>query len=74
MEPCTLEQARAAKRKAKELLQAFTMVNGIGVTSGPSGYAVKVNLERSTTPGEQIPEEIDGVPVVIEIVGPISKF
>ena len=67
-----LEAARAAKSKAVRLLRSNTGVNGIGITRLEGVYAVRVNLERECDPGE-LPTEIDGVPVVIRVVGQIHK-
>jgi hypothetical protein len=67
---CTLEQARAAKEKAKRL---FTASVGVGITRLDEGYAVKVNLRNPLASEETIPKFIDGVPVQVEIVGEIRK-
>ncbi len=66
----TLEQARAAKDKAKEL---FTSNVGVGITRVNDGYAVKVNLRSPLVDKENIPAAIDGVPVQFEVVGKIRK-
>lgn len=66
----TLEQARAAKEKAKRL---FTSNVGVGITRLDDGYAVKVNLRNPVSGDESIPTSIDGVPVQFEVVGEIRK-
>jgi hypothetical protein len=66
----TLEQARAAKEKAKRL---FTSNVGVGITKVNDGYAVKVNLQEPLVDKENIPTAIDGVPVQFEVVGEIRK-
>jgi hypothetical protein len=68
----TLEQARAAKAKVAKLIGKHPDVNGIGVARVGKGYGVKLNLVRGTL-ADQVPGEIDGVPVRVETVGPISK-
>jgi len=66
----TLEQARAAKEKAKTL---FTSNVGVGITRLGDGYAVKVNLRNPMSDEDRIPTSIDGVPVQFEVVGEIRK-
>ena len=70
----TLDEARRAKEKAKGLLAGVQVVNGIGITSDSTGYALKVNLVRPRSPQDEIPSEIDGVPVKTEVVGVIRKL
>jgi hypothetical protein len=71
----TLEQARVAKRKVGEVLgevlgKSATIV-GVGITKVDDEYAVKVNLSSESQ--EELPLEIDGVQLVIEVVGEIKK-
>lgn len=67
---CTLEEARAAKDKAKKLFAANV---GVGIMRVDDGYAVKVNLRQPMEDRENIPSLIDGVPVKFEVVGEIRK-
>lgn len=69
--PPTLEEARRAKVKAESLLSRNRRVNGIGVARLGKGWCVKVNLSGPTR--ALLPEEIDGVPLRIELVGEITK-
>lgn len=62
-------EARAAKRKLAARLREDANVNGIGITRADGGFALKVNLVAS---GSDIPSEIDGVPIRVEVVGPIK--
>ena len=66
----TLEEARAAKDKAKQL---FARNVGVGITKINDGYAVKVNLQEPLVDKENVPTAIDGVPVQFEVVGEIRK-
>jgi hypothetical protein len=66
-----LDEARAAKERAKSLFARRASVVGIGLTRVGDGYGVKVNLEDATAPDAGFPETIDGVPVGIEVVGMI---
>ena len=68
-----LARARAAKEKVKEIAAAIGAVNGIGIAKVAGKYAVKVNLARATAEAEAIPAEVDGVPVIVEVVGRIEK-
>jgi hypothetical protein len=69
----SLEEARAAKRKAVKLLKRHPSVNGVGITRAGKGYAIKVNLVESGAVATKIPVEIDGVPVRSQVVGRITK-
>jgi hypothetical protein len=68
----TLHEARAAKERVKEMLGAREELRGIGITRREDGFALKVNLsERNEV---NIPSEIDGVPVQVEIVGEVRAL
>ena len=67
----SLSQARAAKAKLQTLLRKHPTVNGIGITRLEQGYGVKLNL--SAPRDDRIPDEVDGVPIQVETVGPIVK-
>ena len=69
-----LEAARAVKEKASRIMARFGHVCGVGITRREGVYAVQVNLEDEPTHREQIPEQIDGVPVVVRTVGKIRKL
>lgn len=70
MRPATLERARAAKRHVVELLADLPELEGVGVTFLDDGFAVKVNLRRMPLSCD-IPAEVDGVPILVEVVGPM---
>jgi len=69
----TLEDARSAKAEAKRQFAAKADVVGVGLTKAKTGggYAVKVNVKKKPT--EPVPETVQGVPVVVEVVGTIRK-
>jgi hypothetical protein len=69
----TLEQARAAKKEALRHFEKLGTVVGVGVTRVDGDYAVKVNLRERPPEGVVVPSEIDGVPIRVEVVGPIRK-
>jgi hypothetical protein len=68
----TLEAARAAKEEAKRRFSDRGGIVGIGVTRHGKGYAVKVNLGGGVDPAT-LPQTVNGVPVVFEVVGTIRK-
>jgi len=71
MTPATLERARATRVRVAALLADTAEVVGVGVTFLDDGFAVKVNL-RELPVSCAIPDEIDGVPVIVEVVGRIQ--
>lgn len=68
-----LEAARAAKGKVLSLFARFGQVSGVGITRKGDQYALKVNLESEPDTPVDWPDEIDGVPVVVHVVGQIHK-
>ena len=68
----TIDQARAAKRKALKLFDQQDVV-GIGIARVEGGYGLKVNLQQPLAEQGAVPQEIDGVPIRFEVVGPIRK-
>lgn len=70
--PATIESARAAKEEAKRRLAGRTDIVGIGVTRHGKGYAVKVNLGNAVDTAT-LPQTVNGVPVIFEVVGGIRK-
>lgn len=73
MNPCTLEEVRAAKPHALEIFGAFEELTGVGITRVGEGYGLKVNFSREPSTDEPLPNEVDGVPVRIEVVGSIRS-
>lgn len=65
----TLERARAAKQKLSKILADVAELRGLGIAILADGYGVKVNVARRLA--WNVPAEIDGVPVIVEIVGAI---
>ncbi|MGH9117883.1 MAG: hypothetical protein ACRD0A_08390 [Acidimicrobiales bacterium] len=65
--------ARQAKATVVELLADHEAVNGVGIARTPDGYAVKVNLSRELEPDQALPDIVGGVPVMVEVVGPVRK-
>ena len=70
---CTsLIAAQAAKEQARCRLADVPGLLGIGLTRVGDGYAVKVNLQAAVA-DESLPAELDGVPLVFEVVGAIKR-
>ena len=66
-------EAREAKESARaglELVEGFT---GVGIVKADDGYGLRVNLETGAAI-DDVPDEIDGVPVTVEVVGEIEAY
>ncbi len=63
----------AAKARAQAEFGLKAAVVGVGITRIDGGYGVQVNLGAPPEPDADLPETIDGVPVRVEVVGPIRK-
>lgn len=72
MNAASLAQARAAKARALKIFSRFGDVVGIGLVRLGEGYGVKVNLQ-SQPRKDPMPRSVDGVPVTVEVIGPIRK-
>ena len=69
----SLVRARAATSSAVKAFSKLADVVGIGLTRIGSVYGVKINFSRQPDKSVDIPDEIAGVPVKIEVVGTIRK-
>jgi hypothetical protein len=68
-----LHQARAAKAAVLKTFRRLPNLSGVGITKVGDGYAVKINLREPMPKGTQLPGEVDGLPVTIEITGTLRK-
>lgn len=68
--PSSIEDARRAKSQVMTAVGDDVPVVGVGLTKIGADHAVKVNLAE---PREGLPDRLDGVPVVYEVVGRITK-
>lgn len=73
MSPVSLDDARAVKAKVMEIFGHLAVVVGVGITRINGGYGIKVNLREQPAPGVDLPRTVNGVPVRVEVVGPIRK-
>jgi hypothetical protein len=71
MSHVTREKAQAAKQRVLRRFEALGNVVGVGITRVAGQYGVKVNLSEPVAAGTKLPTEIDGVPVRVEVTGPI---
>lgn len=69
----SLERARAAKQVAKRLFAQDANVVGIGITRVGKGFGLKVNLTSATASPPALPAELEDVPLVVEVVGPLQR-
>lgn len=69
MPQISLDRAQAAKRSALRRFKRLGKVTGVGLTRVKGEYAVKVNLSEPVDPDIEVPTDIDGVPVRVEVTG-----
>ncbi|MEW6351992.1 MAG: hypothetical protein AB1646_23325 [Thermodesulfobacteriota bacterium] len=67
------EEARAEKARALEVFGRIGTVVGVGITRIDGGYGIKVNFREELAPDTELPEDVNGVPVKVEVVGRIQK-
>jgi hypothetical protein len=65
--------ARAAKSALTARLSADPGVVGVGLARGTGGYVVKVDLADAGAAG-RIPGDVDGVPVVTQVIGVVRPL
>lgn len=70
----SLESARAAKQSVAELFAPLVGEEvAVGITRVDDGFGIKVNLTSEPSEDVQLPDEIVGVPVLVEVIGRIRK-
>lgn len=71
----SLEAARAAKERASAVFSPLVGDEvAVGITRlDDEGFGLKVNLTSEPDRGVTLPDEIEGVPVQVEVVGRIRK-
>jgi hypothetical protein len=70
----TLKDAQAAKAQAAQVFRELVGEVAVGITKlADDQFALKVNLTEQPRPGVNLPQEIQGVPVKVEVVGRIRK-
>ena len=69
----TIDDARRAKEKAKDIVSHLDDVVGIGLIEQDGAYAVKINLAHEID-RSQLPGRIDNVAVVWEVTGSVAAL
>ena len=71
----TIESARAAKQAAARIFGPLVGEEvAVGITRlADDGFCLKVNLTSEPAKGVELPDEVEGVPVQVEVVGRIRK-
>ena len=71
----TLRKAQTAKTKALRVFRDLVGHASVGVVPfGDHRYGLKVNIETVPDEGVSLPNNVDGVPVRIEVVGTTHKL
>jgi hypothetical protein len=65
--------ARAAKGALAARLSTEPGVVGVGLARRDSGYVVKVDLADADA-ADRVPGDVDGVPVVTEVIGAVRPL
>jgi hypothetical protein len=65
--------ARAAKSALAARLSTEPGVVGVGLARRDSGYVVKVDLADADA-ADRVPGDVDGVPVVTEVIGAVRPL
>ena len=68
-----LERVRAAKPEAEKIFRALLGEVSIGITRVGEAYGIKVNLTVEPDQAIELPSSVNGIPVCIEVTGPIKK-
>jgi hypothetical protein len=70
----SLEEARAAKSKAAAIFRKLVGEAAVGIEAlGEGRYGLKVNLTSAPDRDASLPQEVDNVPVHVDVVGKIRK-
>jgi hypothetical protein len=70
----SLKEAQAAKSQAARVFEPLVGEVAVGIVPlGGDRYGLKVNLTTQPAEGVSLPDEIEGVPVQVEVVGRIRK-
>ncbi|KGM12027.1 hypothetical protein [Cellulomonas bogoriensis] len=63
-----LEHARVAKTHLQHVLKESVHVRGVGIAPTGDGYCLQVNV-RADADAHDVPSEVDGVKVLVKVVG-----
>ena len=69
----TLLEARAAKMVLRQRLGRPSWLRGVGIGLGKQGHFIKVDVARVTSEvRKDLPDQVQGVRVVVEVLGPVK--
>ncbi len=73
----TIDEAKAVGARHRTELETLPNVTGVGVGREAGEIVVKVYVSRkvlreSLPESEQVPEEIEGIPTVVEVLAPLK--
>jgi hypothetical protein len=68
----TYKQAKAQTGNAEALGEQFGRVSSIATTRLESGFAIRIALEEEVPEGTDLPNNINGVPLIFIVTGPIE--
>jgi hypothetical protein len=70
----SLDQARAAKARAADVFGTLVGEVAVGIMPlGQGRFGLKVNLTAPPGADVSLPDEIEGVPIHVDVVGTIHK-
>jgi hypothetical protein len=71
----TIDDARAAKTALRDAVAKVDGVTGVGLAQrgGPSDWVLQVNVE-SVQARKDVPPAVDGVPVLVRVVGAVRAL
>ena len=68
-----LYAVRRAKAQFAKIVSPEVQVAGIGIALSGDGPALKVNLHQMPEDRALLPETVEGVRVIYDVVGPVTK-
>jgi len=70
----SLEAAQRAKAEAQRVFQQLVGEVAVGIMPlGHGRFGLKVNLDAPPDEGVELPREVEGVPIEVDVVGKIYK-
>jgi hypothetical protein len=72
--PSSRDNASQAKEKTKQILASLNVDGSVGLENLGDGFGVKVNLSEPPPNEITLPQDVDGVPVRVEVVGNVRKL
>jgi hypothetical protein len=69
--PSSLERARRARAQVLRWLEEQGVGGAVGTAREGAGYVLKASLQRPLPPHVLAPESVAGVPLRVEVTGPI---